>query len=69
VRCPQCRNKVLQKSGSRAKLRVDGPVVFTDEGTCLAKCYWCKTEVEVPIQIREGTELDAERFVLQKVSR
>lgn len=69
MRCPHCKNRILQKSGSTAKLRVDGPVTFTDDGLCKAKCYWCKRPVEVPIQIREGTHLEAERFVLQKNSR
>ncbi len=67
MRCPNCKNKVLQKSGSKTKLRVDGPVEFTEDG-CFAKCHWCKSQVKIPIQIQSGTPIPTERFVIQKNS-
>ena len=65
MRCPKCKNKVLQKSGAKTRLRVEGPVEFTEDA-CFAKCYWCKSLLEIPIQIKSGTPVPAERFVLQK---
>jgi DNA-directed RNA polymerase subunit RPC12/RpoP len=64
MRCPNCHNKVLQKSGSQTKLRTQGPLIF-ENGVCFASCYWCKAKVEIPLQIQEGTEIRDERFVLR----
>jgi len=65
MRCKQCKNKVLQKSGDMTRVRTHGPVIFQD-GLCKSKCYWCKSEVVLPLQIEDGTEIPAERFVLRK---
>lgn len=65
MRCPHCKNQVLQKSGAKTRLRIEGPVVFTEDGAT-AKCYWCKRQVELPIEIKAGTPLAAERFIIQK---
>jgi len=64
VRCPHCHNKLLQKSGRSTKLRTHGPILFREDGTATAKCYWCKSLVEVPVNIREGTPVAEERFLL-----
>lgn len=66
MKCPQCRNHVLQKSGSRTRLRIQGPVVFDENGLCHALCYWCKSEVLLPLSIQKGTPIDEERFVLTR---
>ena len=65
MRCTNCKNKLLQKSGSRTAVRTQGPIVF-EGGVCKAKCYWCKSLVTLPLQIVEGTTVPAERFVLRK---
>ena len=66
MRCPSCKNRVLQKSGSTTKLRTKGPLFFTEDGECRTQCYWCKSEVTVPIEIKGGTPIEAERFILPK---
>ena len=66
MRCPQCNNKVLQKSESGVKLRTKGPIQFTADGRCTAQCYWCSTSVEVPVQLTKAIEPEPERFVLRK---
>lgn len=38
--------------------------MFREDGTAHARCYWCKGEVEVPIQIQDGTPVAEERFVV-----
>jgi len=64
MRCPHCKNHVLQKSGSKTRLRVKGAVEFHKDGICKALCYWCGEPVEVPIEIRKGTPISTEKFVL-----
>ncbi len=64
-RCPNCSNKVIQKSGSQTRLRVAHPIVFDDEGRCFAKCHWCKTTIEVPVELQQGLEVENERFVIK----
>lgn len=64
MRCPYCRKKVLQKAGDVIRLRSDGPVEFTLDGKCMTKCYWCKSKIEIPLQIHSGTQVEGERFIL-----
>lgn len=63
MRCPNCQNHILQKSGRKTRLRIKGQVVF-ENGLCKAQCYWCKTEIEIPLEIREGTPVVEEQFIL-----
>jgi uncharacterized protein with PIN domain len=64
-RCPNCDNKVVQKSGSETKLRVAHPIYFDEEGRCLAKCHWCKTQIEVPVELEKSVEVENERFTIR----
>lgn len=66
MRCPHCRNKVLQKSGSKTRLRADGPVEFHEDGTCRTRCWWCKGEIELPLELSEEAEVGEERFVIRR---
>jgi len=66
MKCPNCKNKVLQKSGSHTRVRIQGAVVFDEKGLCKAQCYWCKSEVTVPLRIQDGVEVESERFILTK---
>ena len=67
MRCPQCQNKVLQKSeNGDTRLRSKGPITFTADGLCKAQCYWCSTEVSIPVTLEKSLEPRAERFVLAK---
>ncbi len=67
MRCPVCNNHVLQKSGSRTKLRTHGPIEFED-GVCHTQCYWCKAPVEIPMEIKSGTQLPSEKFFVRRKS-
>jgi hypothetical protein len=66
VRCPQCKNKVLQKSENGVRLRTKGAIRFDKDGHCTAQCYWCGTEVQVPVQLTEKIVPEPERFILIK---
>ena len=65
MRCPHCKNKVIQKTGDITRIRAGGPVEFDANGTCRTKCHWCKQEIELPLQITENVAIPAERFILQ----
>ena len=64
MRCPHCKNKLLQKSGSATRLRIKGPVVFDESGRAEAHCHWCKAKVDVPIQL-DADNVEVERFTLR----
>ncbi len=66
MRCTQCKNRVLQKSQDGVKLRTQGPIVFTTDGLCKSQCYWCKSEVVIPISLAQEVASEPERFVLKK---
>lgn len=65
MRCPHCKNKLLQKSGSSTRLRTDGPIEFDDTGEAKTKCFWCKSVVDVPIALKDPV-LESERLVIRK---
>jgi len=66
VRCPSCKNRVLQRAGTKVRLRVQGPVVFDADGRCTSRCYWCKAEVDLPLRIAEGAKISGESFIVPK---
>lgn len=67
MRCPHCKNRLLQKSGSNTRLRITGQLTFQDDGTAEANCYWCKTLVKsLPITLSAKVEEPTERFVFKK---
>ncbi len=67
MRCPQCANKVLQKSeGGDVKLRAKGALTFTSDGLLKAQCYWCNTDITIKATLAKSLEHPAERFVLVK---
>lgn len=63
MRCPKCQNHILQKSGRKTRLRVKGQVIF-ENGLCKAQCYWCRAEIEIPLEIKDGTPISSEQFIL-----
>lgn len=66
MRCPQCKNKLLHKSGESVLLRTKGPLVFGQDGRCRTKCYHCKSEVSVPVRVQDGAVVPTEVFVMRK---
>ena len=64
MRCPNCNNKIIQKTGNTTRIRAGGPVEFDDGGKCRTKCYWCKKDVELPLQLKENVDIPSERFVI-----
>jgi len=68
VRCPSCKNKIIQKTGDITRIRTDGPLEFTSDGQCRAKCHWCKQLIQLPLQLKENLTIPAERFVIPEKS-
>lgn len=66
MRCPGCKNKVLQKSGSIIRLRAHGPVEFHPDGICRIRCHWCKQPVELCLRLTTDEPLPDERYILTK---
>lgn len=62
MKCPKCRNKVLQKSGDSTYLRIKGKIELIN-GLCKAKCYWCGEYIEIPLNEQDKLE---ERFIIRK---
>jgi hypothetical protein len=48
MRCPRCKNKVVQQLPEAVRVRLEGPIELTAEA-CRAKCYWCKTPIDLPL--------------------
>ena len=63
MRCPKCNNHVLQKSGDRIKLRVQGAITFQDDA-CITRCFWCKAEIAIPIKLQTTEPIASEKFYL-----
>lgn len=64
MRCA-CGNSVLQKSGTRIKARIRGPLVFDGE-KCTASCYWCKRPVELPFQLKPDVQVPGQTFHINR---
>lgn len=65
MRCPQCKNKLVRKVGDDTEVRPGGKMRFTKDGLCKTRCHFCKTDVVLPLQIVEGTEIPTERYVVR----
>ena len=65
IRCPHCKNKLLHKSNGHLVVRSTGPIRVDDEGVCLAKCYFCKGDVSLPLELSKAAKPGKElRFVI-----
>lgn len=64
MRCPHCKNRLLQKSGAKTRLRTQGPLVFNGDGVCHTKCYWCGEAVEVPLELSKSALVPTEKFTI-----
>ena len=53
MKCPNCQNSILQKAGKAGEVRfriVEKSLKKAEDGTIRASCWWCKTEVVLPLQ-------------------
>lgn len=67
MRCPQCRNRIVQKSADSVRIRSHGAITFYPDGSCFAKCFFCKSDVELPLELTKATSEEPE-FVVEVVS-
>jgi hypothetical protein len=61
MKCPKCKNALLQKSDQGTRVRTKGPIVFDNDGSCTAQCYWCGDPVTIPLELRKTHE----KFVIK----
>ena len=64
MRCPSCKNKVIQKTGDVTRIRAGGPIEFMANGECHTKCHWCKGDIQIRVQLKEDVVIPTERFVI-----
>ena len=65
VRCPQCKNRIVQKSAEGTRVRAEGAITFDPSGVCRAKCFFCKSEVVLPLELsKSAAEPEPSRFVV-----
>ena len=62
--CTACRNRLVQKTADGVRFRIDGPVSVDEHGVCHARCYWCKADVELPLELSKSFALEPERVVV-----
>lgn len=51
MKCPHCCNALLQKSNDGIRMRIDGPLHVDARGQAHSLCYWCKSEVALPLRL------------------
>lgn len=68
-RCPNCKNRVVQKSGDETHVRADGKITIDGHGICHAQCFFCKAVIELPLELSKSVQ--DERFTVDvtRVSR
>lgn len=61
LRCPSCKNRIVQKSASEVHVRARGALVFRADGTCYAQCFFCRALVDLPLEL---TKADAPKLLV-----
>lgn len=63
MKCPNCKNAVVQKSEDSYRIRLDGPMEVSSDGNVSAKCHWCKKKVDLPLELKKS--FIEERFFIK----
>ena len=50
IECPHCRNRLVHKSEQGMRIRVYGAIEVDQFGQAHAQCYWCKSDVSLPLK-------------------
>lgn len=67
MRCANCNHKLIQWTPEGLRIRLDGPMtVRKDDGIVEAKCFWCKSPVQLPLELKQ--EFVEEHYVIQNRS-
>lgn len=69
MRCPHCKNRILQKAGDETRLRIRGALKFDEDGNAHAQCHWCKNDIVVPVMLDyPSDDTPQERFVIPQTA-
>jgi hypothetical protein len=64
MRCPACKNKIIQKKEGWTKLRIQGPISFDESLQAHAQCYWCKEDILLPVTLQY--EHPTQKFIIPR---
>jgi DNA-directed RNA polymerase subunit RPC12/RpoP len=68
IRCPHCRQKLVQKSEECIRVRIKGAITIGEDGLARAECYWCSKAVAVPLELSKSA-MPPPRLVVAASSR
>jgi hypothetical protein len=61
-RCGRCKNRIVQKSADGVSIRSQGKITIDAEGICHAQCFFCKSDVVLPLELSKAVV--EERYVV-----
>lgn len=64
MKCPNCRNQIIQRSDNGFKLRVKGKIEWIGD-VCKSQCYWCGESIRINLPIDLQKALMNERFYIR----
>jgi len=65
MKCPNCKNKIVQKVDGTIRLRIKGKIEFKGE-RCLSSCFWCGSPVDFYFPLGDMSNLEGYRFVVKE---
>lgn len=63
MRCPNCKGKILHKSGDGHSVRISGPLTIDEHGQAHAQCHWCKSDVSLPLTFAKAEPAPKQYFI------
>jgi hypothetical protein len=61
-RCQNCKNRIVQKSADGVSIRAQGKITIDGDGVCHAQCFFCKSDVVLPLELSKAVV--EERYVV-----
>lgn len=66
MKCPNCRNQIIQRTDNGFKLHVKGRIIWKGD-VCTSKCYWCGEPIEIilPVDLTKAVR-GYQRYVIRR---
>lgn len=68
-RCGNCKNRIVQKSADGVHIRAQGKITIDDAGVCHAQCFFCKSDVVLPLELSKAIAEERYTVDVTRVSR
>lgn len=66
MKCPNCRNQIIQRTDDGFKLHVKGRIIWKGD-ICESKCYWCGEPIKVALPVDLSKAIRGkERYVINR---